>query len=81
MQCDMPGAVQTSAIDSRITQLMDARGIGREDAIREFPIGKQPTGKLVDAGHIADLVGFLCSSVGSQITGAMISIDDGWLSS
>jgi 3-hydroxybutyrate dehydrogenase len=76
-----PGAVQTPGIDSRIAELMEARGIDREEAVREFLMGKQPTGRFVDPKHVADLVVFLCSSAGSQITGAMMPIDDGWLSS
>jgi len=74
-----PGSVLTPNIDSRINALMDERGLDRSDAVREFLKGKQPTGELVEAEHVGDLVVFLCGASTSQITGAMMPIEGGWL--
>ncbi|MBU6487940.1 MAG: SDR family oxidoreductase [Burkholderiales bacterium] len=74
-----PGSVLTPNIDGRIHALMDERGLDRGDAVREFLKGKQPTGELVDAAHVGDMVVFLCGPSASQITGAMMPIDGGWL--
>jgi 3-hydroxybutyrate dehydrogenase len=76
-----PGSVLTPNIDGRINELMNAQGLDREHAVRAFLAGKQPTGKLVEASHVADLVVFLCGPAGSQITGAMMPIEGGWLAS
>jgi 3-hydroxybutyrate dehydrogenase len=76
-----PGSVQTPNIDARIGELMQSQRLGREDAVREFLKGKQPTGTLIEARHIAELVVFLCGESASQITGAMLPIDGGWLAS
>jgi len=74
-----PGSVLTPNIDSRINALMDERGLDRSDAVREFLKGKQPTGELVEAEHVGDMVVFLCGASASQITGAMMPIEGGWL--
>jgi 3-hydroxybutyrate dehydrogenase len=74
-----PGSVLTPNIDGRINALMDERGLNRSDAVREFLKGKQPTGELVDAAQVGGLVVFLCGPSASQITGAMMPIEGGWL--
>ncbi|CDY79002.1 D-beta-hydroxybutyrate dehydrogenase [Caballeronia glathei] len=76
-----PGSVLTPNIDGRIGELMDTRGLNRDDAVREFLRGKQPTGELVEAAHVADLLVFLCSASANQITGATMPIEGGWLAS
>ena len=60
---------------------MKVQALDREQAVRAFLAGKQPTGKLVEASHVADLVVFLCGPAGSQITGAMMPMEGGWLAS
>jgi 3-hydroxybutyrate dehydrogenase len=74
-----PGSVQTPNIDSRIERLMDEAGLERDAAVKQFLAGKQPSGAFIDAAHVADLVVFLCSAAGSQITGAMMPMEGGWL--
>ncbi|TDV33683.1 3-hydroxybutyrate dehydrogenase [Paraburkholderia caballeronis] len=74
-----PGSVLTPNIDGRIHELMDARGLDRGDAVREFLKGKQPGGELIDAAHVGELAAFLCGPAGSQITGALMPIEGGWL--
>ena len=74
-----PGSVLTPNIDGRINELMDVRGLSRDDAVHEFLKGKQPTGELIDAAHVGDLIVFLCSPSASQITGALMPIEGGWL--
>ncbi|WP_321897634.1 SDR family oxidoreductase [Paraburkholderia heleia] len=74
-----PGSVLTPNIDGRIHALMDERGLNRSDALREFLKGKQPTGELVEAAHVGEMVVFLCGPAASQITGAMMPIEGGWL--
>jgi len=76
-----PGSVLTPNIDGRINALMEERGLDRSDAVREFLKGKQPTGELVEAAHVGDMVVFLCGASASQITGAMMPIEGGWLAS
>lgn len=74
-----PGSVLTPNIEGRLTDLMTRKQLDRETATREFLVGKQGTGRFVDAGHVADLIVFLCSESGASITGATLPVDDGWL--
>lgn len=76
-----PGSIHTPGNDVRIIELMKEQGISREDAIRMFLVGKQPSLRFISAEHVADLVVFLCSSAGGDITGAMLPMEGGWLAS
>jgi 3-hydroxybutyrate dehydrogenase len=74
-----PGSVLTPNIEGRLTELMTRKQLDRETATREFLIGKQGTGRFVEASHVADLIVFLCSDSAAAITGATLPVDDGWL--
>ncbi len=74
-----PGAVHTPTSERRIVALMKEKGLDRGPAIREFLLGKQPSGQFVEASHVAELVVFLCGAAASEITGAMLPVEGGWL--
>ena len=76
-----PGAVLTPNSNTRILALMEETGLDREEATRRFLVGKQPTQRFIDPAHIADLLLFLCSPAGGDITGAMLPMEGGWLAS
>ena len=76
-----PGAVLTPASDGRIQALMKQSGLERDEATQGFLSGKQPTRRFVDPAHVAELVVFLCGAAGSDITGAMLPVEGGWLAS
>ncbi len=73
-----PGSVRTPAIEERLEELL-ASGLGAEEAERKFLVGKQPTGRFIDADDIAALIVFLCGPNGRDISGATLPIDGGWL--
>ena len=74
-----PGTVLTPNIESRLTRLMDERGLDRDAATREFLTGKQPVPRFIPAEHVAQLVLFLCSDAAAEITGANLPMESGWL--
>lgn len=74
-----PGSVLTPNIEGRLTALMADKQLDRETATREFLLGKQGTGRFVEAAHVAELIVFLCGDAGASITGATLPVDDGWL--
>ena len=74
-----PGSVLTPDIEKRLSALMADKRLDRETATREFLQGKQATGRFVEAGHVADLIVFLCSESAASITGASLPVDDGWM--
>lgn len=74
-----PGSVLTPNIEGRLARLMDERALDREAATREFLAGKQPVPRFIPAGHIAQLVLFLCCDAAGEINGANLPMDSGWL--
>jgi 3-hydroxybutyrate dehydrogenase len=74
-----PGSVHTPAIEARLQGLIEKDGLDRDEATRRFLAGKQPTGRFISAEHVAELIAFLCSAAGDDITGAMLPVEGGWL--
>jgi 3-hydroxybutyrate dehydrogenase len=73
-----PGTVETPVHESAILATMAAERLTRTEAERRFFTGKQPTGRFIDADHVAALMVFLCGPEGADITGAVLPIDGGW---
>jgi len=57
---------------------MKARGLTREQVIKDVMLLAQPTKEFVTVDQVAALVVYLCSDAAAQITGANLSIDGGW---
>ena len=75
-----PGSVLTPSIEQRVRRLAEEQSLGWEDAQTEFLQSKQPTGRFVEAEHVADVLTLLCGPVGPDMNGAIIPIEGGWLS-
>ena len=73
-----PGYVHTPLVDKQIPDTMKARGLTREQVIRDVILAAQPTKEFVTVEDIAALAVFLCSDAGKSINGAPLSIDGGW---
>jgi len=73
-----PGSVLTPYSDGKIATMMAARGIAREQAVREFLSARQPAGRFVEADSVAAMMVFLCSPAGRDITAAALPMDIGW---
>ena len=58
--------------------MMKARGLTREQVIKDVMLLAQPTKEFVTVDQVAALVVYLCSDAAAQITGANLSIDGGW---
>ena len=76
--CISPGYVWTSLVERQIPDTMKARGMNRDQVIRDVLLAAQPTKEFVAVDQVAALVLYLCSDAAAQITGANFSIDGGW---
>jgi 3-hydroxybutyrate dehydrogenase len=74
-----PGYVKTPLVEKQIPDTAKARGITEEQVIRDVLLAAQPTKQFVTAEQVAALAVFLCSDSGSQINGAPLSMDGGWV--
>ena len=74
-----PGYVKTPLVEKQIPDTAKARGITEEQVIRDVLLAAQPTKQFVTAEQVAALAVFLCSDAGSQINGAPLSMDGGWV--
>lgn len=74
-----PGTVPSPAILDRIAGIAAAEGIPLEQAAHDYVAPRHPTSRFVALESVAALVVFLCGPAGSDMTGALIPIDGGWL--
>jgi 3-hydroxybutyrate dehydrogenase len=74
-----PGSVLTPYSEQRLQRMMAEEGLSRETAERKFLADRQPAGRFVEAGNVAELIVFLCGPAARDITGASLPIDAGWL--
>ena len=73
-----PGYVHTPLVDMQIDDTASARGITREEVVRDVLLGAQPTKKFVTIEQVASLIVFLCGEGGGSINGATLAVDGGW---
>lgn len=73
-----PGTVETPVHQAAIATIASTHGVSRDEAVRQFLRGKQPTGRLITPESVAALIAFLCGPGSEHITGAVLPIDGGW---
>ncbi len=76
--CISPGYVWTPLVENQIPDTMVARGMSREEVIRDVMLERQPTKDFVQPDDVAAMALFLCRDAAAQITGSNISMDGGW---
>ncbi|WP_070157129.1 SDR family NAD(P)-dependent oxidoreductase [Sphingobium phenoxybenzoativorans] len=75
----MPGSVLTPLWSDRLDQMMTEEGLTRPEAEVRFLDGKQPSGRFVDTDSVADVLMLLCGPAGTDMNGAILPIEGGWL--
>ncbi len=78
VNCISPGYVNTQLVERQIPDQMKARGMTREQVIRDVLLAAEPTKQFTTVEQVASLALYLCSEAAANITGANLSIDGGW---
>src|SRR3990172_2875562 len=73
-----PSFVRTPLVDKQIDDQAMAHGILREEVIEKVILAEAPMKRLLEPEEIADLAVYLASDSARSITGAAITIDEGW---
>ena len=76
-----PGTTRTPVHEDAIRSLMKNERLSEADAERRVLTGKQPTGRLIAAEHVVELMLFLCGASGADVTGSVFPFDGGWSAS
>jgi 3-hydroxybutyrate dehydrogenase len=78
VNCISPGYVWTTLVENQIPDTMAARGLTREQVMKDVLLAAQPTKQFVTVDQVAALALFLCRDEAASITGANLSMDGGW---
>jgi len=73
-----PGYVWTPLVENQIDDTAKARGITREQVIRDVLIAAQPNKRFAEVEELGALAVFLCGPGGRSITGTALPVDGGW---
>lgn len=76
--CISPAYVWTPLVENQIPDTMTARGLTREEVIRDVMLVRQPTKQFVQPEDIGELAIFLCRKAAANITGSNMTVDGGW---
>ena len=73
-----PGYVWTPLVENQIEDTAKARGITREQVIRDVLLAAQPNKRFAEVDELGALGVFLCGPGGRSITGTALPVDGGW---
>ncbi|HYC64708.1 MAG TPA: 3-hydroxybutyrate dehydrogenase [Reyranellaceae bacterium] len=73
-----PGYVWTPLVENQIDDTTRARGIGRDEVIRDVLLAAQPNKRFATVEEIGALAVFLSSPAAQSITGTALPVDGGW---
>jgi 3-hydroxybutyrate dehydrogenase len=73
-----PGYVWTPLVENQIEDTAKARGITRDEVIRDVLLAAQPNKRFAEVDELGALAVFLCAPGGRSITGTALPVDGGW---
>lgn len=73
-----PAYVRTPLVDAQIADQAKNHGISPEEVVSKIMLQKAAVKTMLEPSTIADVVKFLCTEAGNNITGTSIPIDGGW---
>jgi 3-hydroxybutyrate dehydrogenase len=73
-----PGYVWTPLVENQIDDTAKARGITRDEVIRDVLLAAQPNKRFATVEEMGALTVFLCGPGATSITGTALPVDGGW---
>lgn len=73
-----PAYVRTPLVDNQIEAQAQNHGISKEEVVSKIMLQKAAVKTLLEPSTVAEVVKFLCSDAGNNITGSALTIDGGW---
>lgn len=73
-----PAYVRTPLVDNQIKSQAIHHGISEDEVISKIMLQKSSVKTMIEPSTIAEIVKFLCSEAGNNITGSALTIDGGW---
>ena len=73
-----PGYVKTPLVEAQIADQAKARGISKEEVMRDVILAAQPTKQFVTVEQLAGMLLYLVSDAGASVNGAALTVDGGW---
>jgi 3-hydroxybutyrate dehydrogenase len=73
-----PGYVWTPLVENQIDDTAKARGISRDEVIRDVLLAAQPNKRFATVEEMGALTVFLCGPGATSITGTALPVDGGW---
>ena len=73
-----PGYVWTPLVENQIDDTAKARGLTRDQVIRDVLLAAQPSKRFATVEELGGLAAFLCSDAAASITGTALPVDGGW---
>ena len=74
-----PGWVLTPLVQKQVDARAAAEGLSQEDAKKALLAEKQPSLQFTTPEQLGELTVFLCSEAASNLRGAAINVDGGWV--
>ncbi|MBN8205919.1 3-hydroxybutyrate dehydrogenase [Microbacterium esteraromaticum] len=76
--CINPGYVRTPLVEKQIADQAKVHGIPESEVVETIMLTESAIKRLVEAGEVASLAGWLVSDAAGMVTGASYTMDGGW---
>jgi 3-hydroxybutyrate dehydrogenase len=74
-----PSYVRTPLVESQIESQASAHGLTASAVVNDVLLERNAVKRLIEPEQVAELVGYVCGPAAWTMTGAVVSMDAGWL--